>query len=455
VFINNEIKLRAVDEYLNLLNVSSPSEAAESFPLIFPTISLSNVRRWCKRVDILRADVNIRSLRRITVSSAAVAVRSEPWFPEAEECVFALFEEAREIGMKCSTLWFTVTMQKELNRLFPDKSADDFKAGDGWRRNFFKRRGLSMRVATNIMPQSASERVPQCLSFYEIIQQICAEEGKMDPIWGRWNPHHRFNADEVGVEFGCILNRTAEKKGAKRVWISHPKHKIELRECTFLPLFNAGHAVLECSIFLRCAPKKIAQNQVDPTRAHHGPTNDTILKLRQKYSNIDIYCQPKGYMDDITFICWFKNTFLPTCGNNPQLLVLDNLSSHCTAEIREFAALHQVMLLFSPPNCTDLIQVTDYGLGFSIKRLMKNSFLAHYSQNHVAWETGNVNPMKRKKLHVKWLSESISKFYASGGQAQVETVFGRCGLRTPLHEKGEQLRKIPGYNEEIVVNWDH
>jgi len=159
------------------------------------------------------------------------------------------------------------------------------------------------------------------------------------------------------------------------VWVKQPKHKIELRECTFLPLFCAGLPVKFCSIFLRCAPKKLSDGRVDPTRASHGPTNDAIIALRQKWKNIDIYCQPKGFMDKITFITWLEKTFLPVAGNLPQLLVLDNLNSHCTPEIREFAALHDVYLLFSPPNCTDLIQVTDYGLGYTVKHRMKKKLL--------------------------------------------------------------------------------
>ena len=179
-----------------------------------------------------------------------------------------------------------------------------------------------------------------------------------------------------------------------------------------------------------------------------------IEKLRKKYPNIEIYCQPKGYMDDITFLTWFKNTFLPTAGNNPQLLVLDNLNAHGTAEIREFAALHDILLLFSPPNCTDLIQVTDLGLGYTIRRRMKNKFVEHYQSHHVAWERGDVPPMERKQLHVKWLSESIIDFYDNcEGQIMVEKIFARCGLRTPPSETGEQLRKIPGYDKPIVVDW--
>jgi len=191
VFVSNIIKVRAVDEYENLLAASSPLEAAHSFKMIFPSISLTNVFRWRRKITTLREDVNNSQFRRIAVSSAAVAVRSEAWFPEAEKCVFALFEESRETGLPCSTMWFSATMKKELLRLYPGRQADDFVAGAGWFRGFLKRFGLSSRIATNIMPQSAKERIPLCLSFYETIQKFCADEGKMNYTWGRFTPDHR------------------------------------------------------------------------------------------------------------------------------------------------------------------------------------------------------------------------------------------------------------------------
>ena len=108
-------------------------------------------------------------------------------------------------------------MKECLEVLYPDKSTDDFEASDGWRRGFFERYGLSMRVATNVMSLSVVERVPAVLKFFITIQKVCAENGGMNKDWGRYTPRYRFNADEVGIEFGCILRRTASKKGAKRV----------------------------------------------------------------------------------------------------------------------------------------------------------------------------------------------------------------------------------------------
>jgi len=253
--------------------------------------------RWRKNVVSLRKDVSDARYKKMSVSSSAINVHKEAWFADAERAVYDDYKEARESGMPCGTLWFGVQMRKHLEVLFPDKSADDFLASAGWLRGFFKRHDLVMRSASNVAPLSVHARVPACLKFYVTIQRICADKGGMNGTWGRFTPSHRFNADEVPLEFGCILRRTAEQKGAKRVWIAQPKHKIEMRECTILPLFCAGAEVSECSILLRCAPRKIDKDgHVDPTAAAHGPTKRTIEQLRMKFPNIDIYCQLKGYI---------------------------------------------------------------------------------------------------------------------------------------------------------------
>ena len=100
-----------------------------------------------------------------------------------------------------------------------------------------------------------------------------------------------------------------------------------------------------------------------------------------------------------------------------------------------------------------MVQVTDIGLGHAIKRRMKNKFVEHFAANSQKWQRGEVPPTERKKLYVRWLSEATNEFYTQGGQRTVETVFCRCGLRTPLDEHGPQLRYIKGNNEPIVVDW--
>jgi len=206
-----------------------------------------------------------------------------------------------------------------------------------------------------------------------------------------------------------------------------------------------------CQHFVTLCAKKLSLDTVDPREALHGPTNSLIDSLRHKYNNVDIYCQQNGSMDALTFLTWFKFTFLPCAGNNRHLLVVDNLSAHGTDEIREFAALHDVCLLFTPPHCTDLVQVTDIGLGHALKRRMKQKFGIHFAKNSRRWQTGDVPPKERKRLHVRWLSEALTEFYADSGQDTVKTIFGHCGLLSPLDESGEQLRKIKGPMNQLSL----
>lgn len=449
----NSTKNRAVEMYNLLLETHTKEETAEEFEQVFPAIQTQNVLRWRRGYEELKEDMERPSMRHRLVSTKYVKSHSECWFPEAEAILFDRFLECRRAGRCCSCLWFCVTMKLVLKELIGEK-ASDFVAGEGWRARFFMRRGLSMRAVTNISPKSVVERVPQVLHFFKVIQRECAKNSFLRE-WGRFSLARRFNADEVGVEFGHILHRTAELKGTKRVWSGMPKHKIEIRECTLLPLFCAGAAVIGCSIILRCAPKKIGGGCVDPLNSSHGPTQSLIDNMRSKYPFIDIYCQRNGYMDDRTFVCWFEHTFLRDCGDLPTLLVLDNLGAHQTAEVLSLAADHHVTLLFSPPNCTDLVQVTDDALGRILKRKVKNQFLDHFMKNTRKWQDGKVTPHERKKLHIKWIAQAVTDFYDNdNGQKLVLKIFGHCGLASPLHERGKQVRKIPGHTDQIVVNWE-
>ncbi len=150
-------------------------------------------------------------------------------------------------------------------------------------------------------------------------------------------------------------------------------------------------------------------------------------------------------------------THLSTDRWNNHPLVVDNLAAHATAEMREYAASHGVCLLFTPPNCTDMMQVTDIGLGHALKKRKKNKFVKHFSDpsNTDRCVKGQVAPRERRELNVRWLSEATEEFYAEKEKEQqnVEKIFGQCGRLTPLDESGEQLRKIKGYKEKIVAKW--
>ena len=56
---------------------------------------------------------------------------------------------------------------------------------------------------------------------------------------------------------------------------------------------------------------------------------------------------------------------------------------------------------------------------------MKSKFRQHYTEHQEAWMKNRVPPLKRKRLHVKWLAESVQEFYkAGGGQLLVQRYLG-------------------------------
>lgn len=68
----------------------------------------------------------------------------------------------------------------------------------------------------------------------------------------------------------------------------------------------------------------------------------------------------RAWMDEKSGEQWFKNVFLPNCGNEcPQLLILDGHGSHETLGLLELAAQEGIHVLALPPHTTHFLQPLD------------------------------------------------------------------------------------------------
>ena len=70
----------------------------------------------------------------------------------------------------------------------------------------------------------------------------------------------------------------------------------------------------------------------------------------------------KGYITSELFLNWFRDVFVPHCGNaRPVLLVMDNHVSHLSFEVIDLAQKENIELLCLPPKSTHLLQPLDKG----------------------------------------------------------------------------------------------
>ncbi len=210
-------------------------------------------------------------------------------------------------------------------------------------------------------------------------------------------------------------------------------------------------------------PSRTLSDKVDPRWPAGRETRRQYEQLRHDYPDILFYAQANGYFDNATCLAWLQDTVSQFAVSHDHLLCMDNLGGHTNPVFRKTAWTNnpKVWLLYTPKDCTDACAVTDDSLGQSIKRLMRKSFLEHFTANIALWQgttSGRITEATCRSLYAKWLHEGTLYFYSHGsvkggegetGHTVVLRTFQRCGMAHALDGSEDCLIKIEGWNKAI------
>ena len=79
---------------------------------------------------------------------------------------------------------------------------------------------------------------------------------------------------------------------------------------------------------------------------------------------------------------------------------MDNLTGQLKPDFRDILKREgNAFILYTPANCTDVVAVTDAGLGRSVKMLVRKRFKSHFSDNLSDWTEGKVTATQRGRLY--------------------------------------------------------
>ena len=163
-------------------------------------------------------------------------------------------------------------------------------------------------------------------------------ETKLPRLLSKCDLKYNFNADEFGLFYQCLPNKTYHFK--RQACSGGKSSKVRLTEMT------AGNAIEEK------LPMFVIDKSKAPRRFKH------IKNLPNKYKS-----QKKSWMDSQIFEEWVRKldqTF-PTEGRKIALLI-DNYHAHPSV-----SHLTNVQLVFLPPNTTSVVQSMDQGVIRSLK----------------------------------------------------------------------------------------
>ena len=136
------------------------------------------------------------------------------------------------------------------------------------------------------------------------------------------------------------------------------------------------------------------------------------------------------------------------------MLGLDNWECQNSETFHAKADRLGISLVYTPENCTDLVAVTDAGLGNEVKKRMVKFYksdLESSPERLYQWKNGKVSASERRILYTKWLAESWEDF-TQNHQDQITKAFKKCGMYNAIDGSENHLIKIPRYDGEYKIS---
>ena len=320
-----------------------------------------------------------------------------------------------------------------------------FKASNGWRTNFIRRRNLKYRKRKCGKNKSANSHIPKFLEFLQRLRFniiVPLPEDTSESIWGRFPPSKRYNLDQVPLPFVVSQEFTFTLQEDSNVHITCPNEALRKRCWTMHVVVNAGdgddrHAWVD--LVSKGTGKRIKAEE------------------KARYDNtVDMYWQKNAWVDTkvmLELASKFVREKKRRHGDDWVVLYADNLSAHLAPQVKTIFGDNKVLIVYFPPGMTEIVQPIDAGYGRSLRAAIGrelDSWLMN-AENLLRWE-GKMTAMERMIL-VTHLVARAQKYMLSPNQDSSRvSCFERTGcLITATMSEKDNLIAPQGVTVPFVV----
>ncbi|XP_039967465.1 tigger transposable element-derived protein 6-like [Bactrocera tryoni] len=250
-----------------------------------------------------------------------------PEYPELEKRVLTWFLQCRE----SNTIPVGGNLLKEKAKVYAAKlGLTQFNASNGWLDNFKKRNNVSFK---KVCGESAAVDDEVCVQWRENIQKLIEN----------YEPKNIFNADETGLFYKCLSDRTLSLKGQ-----SCHGGKLSKDRLTLLLAANMDGSE-------KFKPLMIGKS-MKPRCFKNIKTFPMLYRANSK-----------SWMTRNLFLEWLQLVNQQMKKQNRKILLfIDNCTAHTAME-----PLSNVQTEFLPPNTTSVLQPLDKGVIKSFKTLYR------------------------------------------------------------------------------------
>ena len=268
---------------------------------------------------------------------------------DVDEILYRWFKQARAMSANVSG---NILMEKAKD-IAREMNLEDFTPSTGWLDRFKKRRGIAFRAVCGESASVDSSQTDEWLS--KALPELLKEYG----------PDDVFNADETGLFFRCLPDKTLAIKGEKCSGGKLSKDRITVLVAgnmsgnEKLPLLTIGHS----------AKPRCFKN---------------VKRLP-----LDYQANKKAWMTSAIFEKWIRKLDTRFLLEGRSIaMVIDNCPAHPPVK-----GLRAIRLVFLPPNTTSKLQPCDQGIIQSMKHHYRTNMVQKYLihiESHLA-NTHNVS----------------------------------------------------------------
>lgn len=250
---------------------------------------------------------------------------------DLENVLFRWFQQARASSIPISG----PILCTKANEIAAEMNISDFSSNTGWLDRFKKRFGI---VYKTISGEAASVDKSSVEKW---------KDGELKRIMDKYEPKDIYNADETGLFYRCLPNKTHTLKGENCVGGKNSKDRL-----TVLVAANMdGSDKLEPVVIGRFSKPRCFSN---------------VKKIPLPY-----YANRRSWMTSTIYESWLRKLDTKLCSQGRKIaMIVDNCPAH--PEIADLQAIEVIKL---PPNATALLQPCDQGIIASLKRHYRASIM--------------------------------------------------------------------------------
>lgn len=334
-------------------------------------------------------------------------------FPGVEDHLYQKFVYRRQYqGLVVHDDWLRREFKRCLAEIQP-RGWEQTKASKGWCYNFCRRYDITDQAKTNKKKLPLSERLQAIQGFHGwFLYDLQWSGTERSAKYGRFPALLMFHCDQIPLPF-VFGGRHSKNPRGTQCRVAQPGEGLDKRQATLhLTIRAEGRQIVKPVLVFRGYGVRI-------------PAEEIV----QYPDNIEVWWQPKAWVDSVTFRGLVKNFGESTAALREEhgevMLAMDRLSGQVDPENQEALNKLNVYQVLTPANCTDVTAPVDHHVGANLKEKIGVMY-DHWVEGWERAKEPELSAGDRRLLLANWVSvawDSIQENEHLLRQAFVETGF--------------------------------